>query len=343
MNTSAGPVAATPGRTSVPAATRQPRWRAEPGLQSVLGLWLLFAIVGLLIFVTYARLPVTEGTHAGRGGLAGGAIRTLLFLNFPIALAAIAIAGAVVARVLSGVTALAPSGRRTLGTVAALATGLCLVAAWPGVVPGDPVTVRPVNTLPVFGVVLVLVLTLVTGRLAGRDAPTMWTSGVLRRRWLPLLLLLSALPWLLADLGIFIGRVPLLGALFLSQQVSPGDTQPAVHLGHHHGLDGVLLAITALTLLPTLAVAGQGWLRRVLAGYLALMLAYGLTNGVQDFWLEQVVKRGWTTFAIPSVLWPGPTRAWGVLLVATVLLWIVLLRVIRHEPGQSPKEMAGMA
>ena len=34
------------------------------------------------------------------------------------------------------------------------------------------------------------------------------------------------------------------------------------------------------------------------------MLAYGSVNLAQDFWLEQVVKRGWTDEAIPSALRP---------------------------------------
>ena len=58
--------------------------------------------------------------------------------------------------------------------------------------------------------------------------------------------------------------------------------------GHHHGLDGVLLALSAL-LLSRMQVTR---LRAVVGAYLALMLAYGLANAVQDAWLEQVVKRG---------------------------------------------------
>jgi len=39
------------------------------------------------------------------------------------------------------------------------------------------------------------------------------------------------------------------------------------------------------------------------------MLAYGVGNLVNDDWLEQVVKRGWTNYQLPSVL--VPTRELG--------------------------------
>ena len=39
------------------------------------------------------------------------------------------------------------------------------------------------------------------------------------------------------------------------------------------------------------------------------MLAYGIGNLVNDDWLEQVVKRGWTNREVPDVLTPGAN--WG--------------------------------
>ena len=52
------------------------------------------------------------------------------------------------------------------------------------------------------------------------------------------------------------------------------------------------------------------------------MLAYGVGNVANDFWLEQVVKRGWTDTSLPNVLEPRLTPAWGVLLAAAALLWL---------------------
>jgi len=48
--------------------------------------------------------------------------------------------------------------------------------------------------------------------------------------------------------GVYVGDVPPLGNVFLSRQEPPGGGWPAVHLGHHHGLDGTLLALGSLTL-----------------------------------------------------------------------------------------------
>jgi hypothetical protein len=65
-----------------------------------------------------------------------------------------------------------------------------------------------------------------------------------------------------------------------------------VHLGNHEGLDGWLLAATALGLrraLPTMRATG---LRSVLAGYLAVLLVYGVMVAANDFCHEQLVKRG---------------------------------------------------
>jgi hypothetical protein len=69
---------------------RGERTTARRGLPAeVIAVGLLFAAVGVEIFVTYARLPAHELYHVSESGLAGGAGRVLVFLNFPIALVAI--------------------------------------------------------------------------------------------------------------------------------------------------------------------------------------------------------------------------------------------------------------
>ena len=68
-------------------------------------------------------------------------------------------------------------------------------------------------------------------------------------------------------------------------------------------------------------------LRRALTVYLSLMLVYGLANALQDFWLEQLVKRETTELRIPSMLRPEATPAWAALLAAAGLIYVALNRV----------------
>ena len=145
------------------------------------------------------------------------------------------------------------------------------------------------------------------------------------RLWLALVLLLASFPWLAAELGFHAG-----GPVFLSEQLRPEPGHPdirAVHLGHHHGMDGVLLAWTALLLSRVAARMRRAGLRQALTVYLSLMLAYGLANALQDFWLEQLVKRGTTELRIPSMLRPEATPAWAALLAAAGLIYVALNRV----------------
>ena len=53
--------------------------------------WLLFAVVALELVVTYARFDAGELYNVSGSGVEGGASRLLVFLNFPVALAAIAV------------------------------------------------------------------------------------------------------------------------------------------------------------------------------------------------------------------------------------------------------------
>ena len=50
------------------------------------------------------------------------------------------------------------------------------------------------------------------------------------------------------------------------------------------------------------------------------MLVYGLANAVQDFWLEQLVKRGTTSLRIPSMTVPEASWAWAALLLTALLI-----------------------
>jgi hypothetical protein len=290
----------------------------------------------LAILVTYARLPVSEFYHVGRDGLAGGAGRALVFLNFPVAFIAIALVGVTVARLFADPGATPTIQRRMLGMSAVLAVGLCLVAAGPGVVRQSDLDARPINVVPAVGVSLALLLTVATTRRLGIGARRPWSRGDALRLTVAGILIFFALPWLLADLGVYIADMPLIGSWFMSKEMLPGHTLRAVHLGHHHGLDGVLMALSALALTRVLGEVPRGWLRRALTGYVALLLVYGLTNAVQDFWGEQVVKRGWADVGFPSMLQPALTPAWGLLLVATAVTWVTLKRICRESESGAP-------
>lgn len=317
-----------------PVSPHRSEGRARSGLVEVVAVWTLFGLVATEIFVTYARLPLAELYHVSRTGLAGGASRALVFLGFPTSLAAIPILAIAIDGLLAA-PALSRARRRAVVAAAVLAALLCLTVVWPGVVDQADLDAKPVNAAAAAGVLIALVLTalaLQTGRvgtlgLGGR--------GDLARLTAAAALLVVALPWLFAELGFFISHVPPLGSLFLSDELRPaagGETLQAVHLGHHHGMDGVLLALAALALSRVLTRMHLPRLRAAVSAYLALMLVYGLANATQDAWLEQVVKRGWTSAAIPSLLRPGVTPAWGAILLAAAVAYAVLFRRL---PGRS--------
>ena len=312
-----------------------------PGLREALGVWALIGATALAIFVTYARLPASEFYNVSRDGLAGGASRALLFLNFPGALLALAPLGFALGRLSATPGALSRGGRRVVG-VAAVAAELCLIVAGPGVVDQARLDARPINALPALGVALALALTVYAARATGVDPARPWTGGDTLRAGAAGALLVLGLPWVLADLGIYAGDVPGLGALYVSQQAVPGESLPAVHLGHHHGLDGLLFTFAALALTRQLGrVAALRW-RAPLAGFLGLMLAYGLANAAQDFSLEQVVRRGWAAHELPSVLRPAPTSAWALLLLAAAIVWLALLLATRGPGAAAPRRKAAV-
>ena len=184
-----------------------------------------------------------------------------------------------------------------------VAVGLCAVVIWPGVVEQSDLDARWINALAASGVALTTVLAVVAWRrYGGSFAPRRFLDPA--RVVIAVVLLLLAVPWLAAMVGISFAGVPVLGSVWQTDELrlQPGHEVPsaAVHAGHHHGLDGVLLALSALALSRMQVTR----LRAVVGAYLALMLAYGLANAVQDAWLEQVVKRGWTSREIPSLIIP---------------------------------------
>jgi Mn2+/Fe2+ NRAMP family transporter len=96
-------------------------------------------------------------------------------------------------------------------------------------------------------------------------------------------------------------------------------------------MDGLLLVLSALLLSRVVGSVAASTLRAVSMAYLALMFCYGIGNIANDFWIEQVVKRGWTTWEIPNVLEPRATVAWAIIVVAATAIWTAVMLRDRDE------------
>jgi hypothetical protein len=277
----------------------------SPSQGEALATWALWVVLAACVVVTYSRLDPQETYHVSREGIAGGLSRALTLVNFPIGLVAIAL-------VLIAVAAL--PARAWLAGAPAIA--LCATIPW--LVDQDNLDAHWGNTIPAVGVSIAAVLTAAATTRAG-------SSFAPRRPWdaarlaVAVLVLVVSLPWIAAELGFYLP-----GDLFMGDELDREGTTTiaAVHLGHHHGLDGAVLVLTGLLL--SRVVVPERRLHVAVQGYLGLMLAYGAVNCVQDAWNEQLVKRGWTDAAIPSALLPSLAPIWlvvlGLALVAALAL-----------------------
>jgi hypothetical protein len=290
-----------------------------PSLVPTFGVWTLLALVALAVAVTYSRLPPSEFYNVKEDGVDGGLGRALVFLNFPTALIAIALVAQVTDRLATRAT-----------DVAAVASVLlCLVVALPGVVEQSDLDAKTVNAIPAIGVAVAFALTVLAARRTGTSEPARWTAADGLRAAVAAVAVAAAIPWMLAELGLSVSDVPLLGSIFLADEVVPEPGHPdirAVHFGHHHGMDGVLFTLSALVLSRELGRLRRPRLRRALTAYLALMLVYGLANALQDFWLEQLYKRGAASFRLPEMLRPDLGPEWAGIAVAVVAVYALLSR-----------------
>jgi hypothetical protein len=293
----------------------------RPGLVEAFVVFALFALVALAIVVTYARLPAAELYNTDVEGVRGGLGRALVFLNFSTGLVVPALAGLVAARSRSPV----------VDVLALVAVGLALVLAVPGVVEEGDLDAKPVNVVPALGLSLALGLGLWVAVLEGVGglARRVRFDGV--RVVLGIVLALGSIPWIAAELGFYAG----FGGLFMSDEVIPEPEHPtirAVHLGHHHGLDGALLAGAALLLTRELGRVGRRRMRMALTAYLSLLLVYGLANALQDFWLEQLYKRGTTSVKLPGMLRPDLGPEWLGIALAAAAVYALLRHAAAAEP-----------
>jgi len=266
----------------------------------------LIVLDGAAVVATYSRFPKTELYKVHHTGIAAGLGRELVALNFPFALVGIALAGLAWPRL---------RGRLRLAGAAAIV--LCAVVYF--AVDQANLDAKPLNAVPAVGLALAVALVFAVGvPSVPRDR-----RGDRARIGLGVVLVFFAAPLIAAELGFFLDGVPVLGWFFETARLT---TQPrihglhhAVHHGQHHGWEGTMLALTALACsrLPR---------PRILDAYLALMLAYGVANLVNDDWLEQVVKRGWTRDEMPSVLTPAANWGWAAVLAGAVVIWWLWFR-----------------
>ena len=215
----------------------------------------MWAIVAALVWITYARLPASDFYNVTGTGFGAGAARVLVLLGWPISLAAVALLAAAADRLLSWPHSTA--ARRAVIGASAASVVLCMTIAWPGVIkPVEPrrKAVQPARRLR-------------RRHRRGGDsggacaAPARargWRSGCGDRVAIALLAVMgvAALPWIFANVGVYVGDVPGLSQVFMSKKILPEPGHPhlhAVHLGNHEGLDGWLLAATALGLRRALA------------------------------------------------------------------------------------------
>ncbi|HEX6663779.1 MAG TPA: hypothetical protein VF025_08905 [Gaiellaceae bacterium] len=294
------------------------RHQPRPGLRDVWVVWGLYGLAAAAIFATYSRVPVGDLYNVSGSGRSGGAGRVVVFLNFSTALAAIALVAVVASA----------ARRRWVSALGIVAVVLCAAVAWPGVVDQADLDVRWVNVIAAAGVALALVLTVAVTALEGIGPSTRVTRDRLRVI-AAIVLFLLALPWIVGEAGFLIGKWPVLGSIYYSDEwyapFGHARLHRAVHVGHHHGLDGTLLVVTAILVSRTLGRIDRP-LRGLLGAYLALLTVYGLANLANDFWLEQLVKRGVTSWQLPSMLVPSANLPWLVLLVLGLFAYLLFFR-----------------
>ena len=285
----------------------------------------LIVLDGAAVIATYARFPTTELYNVHHSDtVAAGLGRELVALNFPFALIGIALVGLAWPRL---------NGRLRLAGVAAIV--LCAVVYF--AVDQSDLDAKWLNAVPALGLALAVALVFAVG------VPSVPRSvrGDRVRIGLAAVLVFFAAPVIAAELGYFLDGVPLLGWFFetgrLTSQPGVVGLHHAVHHGQHHGWQATMLSLTALAFsrLPR---------PRILDAYLSLMLAYGIGNLVNDDWLEQVVKRGWTSHEMPSVLTPAANWGWAAVIVGAVVIWRLWFRQpSRTTPAPASPAMSSSA
>jgi hypothetical protein len=256
------------------------------GLGEALAVWVVWAVTLVLVVVTYSRIDADELYHVHGHGIRLGLSRAVVHTNWPFALVAIVL-------VLVAMRSL-PSRAWWLA-----GASIALCATMPLFVRQAHLNARWGNAIPAAGVALALGLTIAATRRSGRSFEPRLPGDLVRIVIAAVVLVLS-LPWIAAELGF---HLP--GGVFMSDEPFPvGNVrfEAAVHLGEHHGWHGALLLLAGLALSR---VQADGRLGMALLIATAALVGYGTINAVQDFWNEQLFKRGTVGGTMPSALYPG--------------------------------------
>ena len=273
--------------------------------------WSLCALATIAVFQTYWRIPPSELWMVHNSGFVGGIGRAFVFVSFSPAVAALGVLPIVADRLED----------RRADLLAVVAAAFCATVAF--VQTPSHLDPKWSNVLPVIGVALAVALTAWASSHGRPERVRTSRAGDRARLILWLVVLSWATPYVAAEMGFHLDGVPFFGWFFQTGKIAPepgsGDLHATVHYGHHHGLDGFLLATTALLLSRLLG--GMRRLRTLTAAILSLMLVYALTNLVNDLWVEQVVKRGWTGWEVPDVLFPSFSLAWAAMLLAAAVIY----------------------
>ncbi len=257
------------------------------GQGEALAVWAVWALTLLAVLVTYSRIDASQLYHVRGHGLGLGLSRAAVHTNWPFALVALV---------------LVLVAMKALPTRAWCVAGLsvALLATMPFVVSQAHLNARWGNLIPGLGVVLALGLTIAAATREGVSFEPRLPGDPLRLVVAAVVLLVS-LPWIAAELGFYFP-----GDMFMGEELFPtankGELEAAVHLGEHHGFHGSLMLLSALVLSR---VQAGGRLRGWLLGATSALAGYGAFNAGQDFWQEQLVKRGTVHWKIPSGIYPG--------------------------------------
>jgi hypothetical protein len=284
----------------------------------------LIVLDGAAVIATYSRFPTTLLYNVQHSDtISAGFGRELVALNFPFALVGIALVGLAWPRL-----------RGWLRIAGVVAIALCAVVYF--AVDQSDLDAKPLNAVPAIGLALAVALVLWVGVSGERQV-----RGDRVRIGLAVVLLFFCAPLIAAELGYFLNGVPFLGWFFetarLTHQPGVAGLHHAVHHGQHHGWQATMLSLTALAF-------SRLSRPRIMDAYLALMLAYGIGNLVNDDWLEQVVKRGWTSHEVPSLLVPAANWGWPLVLVGAAAIWWLWFRQpSRTTPAEASPAISSSA
>jgi hypothetical protein len=268
--------------------------QSSPGLAEVIAAWGLLGLDAAAIYRLYAGSLEAPGLLRRRTARGAGIDQLLVYGRHPGLPVAVGLVPIAVGRV-------APGDRLPVVLGSALAGGVTSVGMARLQVDGSRISRDDV--LAGAGITAALGATIGSAWKAGIGPVHGVGDGDAARVIAAAGLIANGLPWLLADLGIYAGDLPGLGRIVLSRQLVPeGATWPAVHLGHHHGLDGTLLGLAAVVLSRVLPEVRPVAMREGLSLYLAVLLVYGAMRAIEDGWNEQVVKRGWSRRKVPLIV-----------------------------------------